>query len=261
MSDKPVSYLQTDSRWANVSYSAKGESTTIGKAGCGPTSMAMVLATWADSSVNPKTECMWALSHGYKAPHQGTYYSYFVPAAKRYGLICYQLNSASIYGNANSSHHATARKAVDGGDLVIACMGEGLWTSSGHYVVVYNVEGNMVYINDPASTKMARTHGNYAVFKTQVKYYWIIKKPSPKEEEFPMTKDEARDFIRSEVASQMGLIQDAQYRAENAPEPEWSKLEGHWKRAKDKDLTDGTQPERPAKRDEVIAFLGRLGLF
>lgn len=264
MNDKPVSYLQTDPRWGNVSYSAKGESTTIGRAGCGPTAMAMVLATWADASVNPKTEAMWALAHGYKAPNQGTYYGYFPPAAKRYNLTCYQLNAASIYGNANSSHHTTVKNALSNGDLVIACMGKGLWTSSGHYVVVYGIEGNMVYINDPASTKMARTHGNYAVFRQQVKYYWIIKKPSwikPKEEDFGMTKEEAREFIKAEVASQMGLISDANHRADNAPEPDWSKLEGHWARAQSIDLTDGTQPERAAKRDEVIAFLGRLGLF
>ena len=175
---QPVSYFQTDPRWANVSYSAKGESTTIGRAGCGPTSMAMVLATWADPSVTPKTECAWALKNGFKAPHQGTYYSYFVPAAKRYGLTCYQVNSARIYGNANSTAHTTAKNAVDNGDLVIACMGEGLWTSSGHYIVVYGIEGNMVYINDPASSKIARTHGNYLVFKQQVKYYWVIKRPA-----------------------------------------------------------------------------------
>ena len=202
------------------------------------------------------------MAHGYKALNQGTYYSYFVPAAKRYNLTCYQVNGSNIYGNANATAHTTARQAVDNGDLVIACMGKGLWTRSGHFVLVYGIEGNMVYINDPASTKMARTHGNYLVFKTQVKYYWIIKKPSwaTKEDEIDMTKDEVREFIKAEVASQMGLIQDAQHKADTAPEPKWSKLEGHWQRAIEKDLTDGTMPERAAKRDEVIAWLGRLGL-
>ncbi len=47
------------------------------------------LALWADKSVTPKSECAWALSRGYKAPKQGTYYGYFAPAAKRYGLKAY----------------------------------------------------------------------------------------------------------------------------------------------------------------------------
>ena len=180
MNKQPVSYLQTDPRWANVSYSARGESTTIGRAGCGPTAMAMVLATWADPAVNPKTECMWALANGYKYPNQGTAYSYFVPAAKRYGLECRQITPGYIYGNANSPYHAQAKQALDNGDFVIACMGKGTWTRSGHYVLVWGIEGNIVYINDPASQKLLRTRGNYLVFKQQVKHYWIIKRPQSK---------------------------------------------------------------------------------
>lgn len=217
MNKQPVSYLQTDPKWSRVSYSAKGESTTIGRAGCGPTAMAMVLATWADPSVTPKTEAAWALAHGYKYPHQGTAYPYFAAAAKRYGLYCKQITPAYIYGNANSPYHAQAKAALDNGDLVIACMGKGLWTSSGHYVLVWKIEGNMVYINDPASTRMARTHGNYLVFKQQVKLYWIIKapkkkaEPEPKKEEPDMTEAETRKIVKEEVAAQMGLLKPKTY--------------------------------------------------
>lgn len=176
---QPVIYYQTDPRWKNVSYSAKGESTTIGASGCGPSAMSMVLATWADKSVTPKTECAWALKNGWKCPHSGTYYGYFVPAAKRYGLTCKQLNGASIYGNSSSPYHAQAKAAIDNNDLVIACMGKGLWTRSGHYVTVWNIKGNTIYINDPASSRLARTQGDYSLFKKQVKYYWVIKNPNP----------------------------------------------------------------------------------
>ena len=37
MNKKPVSYLQTDSRWKNKPYRVKGENATIGGSGCGPT--------------------------------------------------------------------------------------------------------------------------------------------------------------------------------------------------------------------------------
>ncbi len=199
MNEQPVSYLQTGPRWANGSYSARGESTTIGRAGCGPTAMSMVLATWADASVTPKTECAWALAHGYKAPRQGTYYGYFVPAAKRYGLSCRQLNSASIYGNAGSVHHDTAKAELGKGNLVIACMGKGLWTSSGHYVLVWKIEGNTVYINDPASTRVARTRGDWGLFRQQVKYYWVIQCPENRREEPDMTEKETRKIAEEEA--------------------------------------------------------------
>lgn len=201
MNSKPVSYLQTDPAWKNQPYAAAGESTTIGGSGCGPTSMAMVLATWCDKNVTPLTECRWAAAHGYKAKGQGTYYSYFVPAARRYGLTCRQLNGASIYGNAASPHHATAKAALDRGDLVIACMGPGTWTTGGHYVLVYMIAGNVICINDPASTKPARTMGNYAVFRRQVKYYWVITAPQKKEE--TMSNLEIEALIESTVQARL----------------------------------------------------------
>lgn len=199
---QPVSYLQTDPRWGSISYSVKGESTTIAKSGCGPTAMAMVLATWADASVTPKTECAWALAHGYKALKQGTYYGYFPPAAKRYGLNCYQLNGSNLYGNKSSSYHAKAKEAVDKGNLVIAVMGPGNWTSSGHYVVVWKIDGDVIYINDPASTKLSRTQGSYSLFKSQVKYYWVIENPG-KTTAAPTTKTETASKPASPAAAKV----------------------------------------------------------
>ena len=180
MNVQPVSYLQTDPRWKNKLYAVKGEKSTIGGSGCGPTAMAMVLATWADKTVTPETECAWALKNGYKCLNSGTFYSYFVPAARRYGLKCTMLNGASLYKNSKSSYHDQAKAAVQRGDLVIACMGKGNWTSSGHYILLWDIRDDIVtaFINDPASTKLVRTHGDYNLFKTQVKYYWVIENPN-----------------------------------------------------------------------------------
>ena len=43
-------------------------------------------------------------------------------------------------------------------------------------------------------------------------------------------------------------------------EPAWSQEEGHWARAAAAGLVNGRAPERPLKRDEAVALLGRLGL-
>ena len=264
MNKQPVSYLQTDPRWGSLDYSAPGEKTTIAASGCGPTAMAMVLATWADPSVTPKTECAWSLAHGYKAPRQGTYYGYFEPAGARYGLRVTRLNYASLYGKSTSAYHAQVKDALDRGELVIACMGPGNWTSSGHYVLVWKIDGDTIYINDPASTKAARTKGNYSLFKQQVKYYWTIENPVPnlgtdeKEDELNMTKKEFLDSLTNEEAYQ--LMQKANRHAATLSEPEWSQKEGSWGAAIGKGITDGTAPERPVKRCEAMAWLDRLGL-
>ena len=258
MNKQPVSYLQTDPRWDACDYSAKGEQTTIGASGCGPTAMAMVLATWVDKSVNPKTECAWALAHGFKAPHQGTYYGYFEEAGRRYGLNTYRLNYTNLYGNATSAYHAQARDALDRGELVIACMGKGNWTRSGHYVLVWKINGNVIYINDPASTKAHRVRGDYAVFRREVKYYWVIERPEDRKEEDDMDINKLLNEMTDEQA--YTLLQKATRHANTLPEPEWSQKEGSWVAGTAKGITDGTGPERPVKRDEVMAMLDRLGL-
>lgn len=170
---QPVSYMQTDPRWKSVDYSAAGEKTTIGASGCGPTCAAMLIETLTGKTFTPKDACAWALKKGYKAPNQGTYYSYFVPQFKAYGIACKQLNNVSVYGYSSAAVHEKALTMLKEGYYLIACMGKGLWTSSGHYIVVWWEDGK-VRINDPASTKPERLNGDLATFKKQVKYYWAV---------------------------------------------------------------------------------------
>lgn len=53
------------------------------------------------------------------------------------------------------------------------------------------------------------------------------------------------------------LMQKAELHAKTLDEPAWSKNEGHWAKATKAGIVDGSSPERPMKRDEVIAVLGR----
>lgn len=198
MNKQPVIYYQTDPRWKNNDYSTLGEHTTIGASGCGPTAMAMVIATLKDKTVTPATECNWAKKHGYKAKNQGTYYGYFVPAGERYGLKVTRLNNNNIYGKANSNYHNKVLQAVKNGNYVIACMGPGNWTRSGHYVLLWDVIGDTAYINDPASSKQIRVRGSWSLFRSQVKYYWVVHNPKTdknRKDEEDMTKQETLELI------------------------------------------------------------------
>lgn len=175
---KPVSYLQKDPRWKDHNYSAKGESKTIGSSGCGTTCAAMVIATLKESGVTPVTTSEWSMAHGYKALNQGTYYSYFVPQLSAYGILCKRLNTSNLYGISSSAAHTEALNALKTNDWVIACMGKGNWTSSGHFILVYGYEDGLVYINDPASTKAARLKNTWDLFAKQVKCLWTVTVPS-----------------------------------------------------------------------------------
>ncbi len=173
MNKRPVYYMQTDVRWKNEPYRVSGESATVGGSGCGPSCAAMLIETLTGQTFTPLDACKWSMEHGYKALNQGTYYSYFVPQFKAFNLSCQQLNSVNLYGNSASAIHDRAFALLEAGYYLIACMGKGTWTSSGHFVVVWWEDGK-VRINDPASTKDARINGDLATFKSQVKYYWAI---------------------------------------------------------------------------------------
>ena len=77
-------------------------------------------------------------------------------------------------------------------------------------------------------------------------------------EEEPMDITKLISEMTNEQAYQ--LMQKAELCAKTIPEPSWSQEEGHWAEATAAGIVDGTSPERPAKRDEMIAILGRLGL-
>lgn len=173
MNKKPISYLQTDTRWKSKPYRVPGESSTIGSAGCGPSCAAMVIATLKDKSVTPETTCAWSIDHGYKALKQGTYYSYFQPQMAAYGIECKQLLGSRILNQPNHPIHDQVREFLQQGYYVIALMGPGTWTTGGHFVLLWDWD-DKVRINDPASTKDARLNGNPETFKNEVRCYWLV---------------------------------------------------------------------------------------
>ena len=174
---KPIDYKQNDSKWAGNPYAVDGESSTIKSAGCGPTAIADVLSSIVSPYIDPVTCASWARMHGYKVLKSGTSYNYPVAQAAAYGVTVRRINTANVYGNAKAAAHNQALQALQAGNWLIACMGKGLWTSSGHYIVAYGISGDKVYINDPASAAANRACNTWTLFSSQVKYYWVVEVP------------------------------------------------------------------------------------
>lgn len=175
---KPIDYKQNDFKWGSNAYAVDGENSTIKSAGCGPTAMADVLAAIVSPYIDPTTCASWARQHGYKVYKSGTSYSYPVAQGAAYGVTVERINISNIYGKFNNTAHIRALNELQKGNWVIACMGKGLWTSSGHYIVAYGYSNGKVYINDPASTKMIRACNDWSLFAAQVKYYWVVNVPN-----------------------------------------------------------------------------------
>ncbi|MDO5293303.1 MAG: C39 family peptidase [bacterium] len=191
---KPMDYKQGDSRWGSISYAVKGETCTIKTAGCGPTATAD-LAYLVDKSITPKETAAWMLKNGYKCLNSGTYYSGPVAYLKSIGVKSERLTGNSIYNKPNDAAITKALKALDDGHYVIACMGKGTWTSSGHFVTVYGYDKTHVYICDPASNKEERLVGNLATWKNEIKQLYIVYIDDAKVDNTPSIR------TRKEVAS------------------------------------------------------------
>lgn len=207
MSKKPVVYHQTDSRWAKKPYAVAGkENTTVAHSGCGPSCAAMLIETITGKKFTPLDACNWSMVHGYKAVGQGTYYSYFGPQFKAFGIECWQYSWVKTYHTVN----ATTRKIHDAiynylkrGYYAIALMKKGRWTSGGHFIVVYDVDDKFVYINDPASTKANRLKAERAVFENEVAYYWVVDAPKYEEEQDMLDEKKIREIVADEMEKAM----------------------------------------------------------
>lgn len=56
------------------------------------------------------------------------------------------------------------------------------------------------------------------------------------------------------------IVRKAEVHAHTLPDDEWSEKEGWFKKAHELGISDGSDPVRHMKRNEVMAILGRLGL-
>lgn len=134
-----VYYNQLDERFANQLYGTD----SIGRYGCGPTSMAMVVSSLTGSNVNPVQMAKWAYEHGYWCSKSGSYLSLIPGAAEAWGM--------SVEGCGKNDAQRIA-EALGEGKLVVAIMSKGHFTNGGHFIVLRGVKDGKIMVADPAST-------------------------------------------------------------------------------------------------------------
>lgn len=161
----PVDYKQYDKRWKSIMYSARNDkSQTIGSSGCGPTSMADIMATWVDKNITPMGMCKYALNKGYRTANSGTAWGFFKQVAVEWGH--------AFGGFVQTKSIATLKKALGAGAFAVASMGPGYWTKGGHFICVYKMDNTYVYARDPASG--SRKKQKIGDFEKQRKQFFIF---------------------------------------------------------------------------------------
>lgn len=133
-----VYYNQLDERYADQPYGTD----RIGKSGCGPTAMAIVVSSLTDDMVDPAEMAEWAYQHGYWCKGSGSYHSLIPGAAEAWGLPV---------SGCSASEPQRIVDALTAGKLVVAIMAEGHFTKGGHFIVLRGVQDGKILVADPAS--------------------------------------------------------------------------------------------------------------
>lgn len=131
-------YSQIDNRWKNILYTATGNrSQTIGSSGCGPTCASMVVSS-IKGTITPVQMADLFVKNGYRSANNGTYWSAYRAVADEFNI-----------GYIETSDINKALDLLKNNNYVICSVGNGLFTTGGHYIVLVGSEGNTLKIYDP----------------------------------------------------------------------------------------------------------------
>lgn len=166
-----VYYNQGEEPWGSMPYGTS----TIGDAGCGPTSMAIVISTLTGQTVNPQMTCAYSISNGEYVSGVGTAHSFPTNAAHHWGLTCERVGKDRM--------GYVVQSLKEGKMVVEICEAYTITGSgSGHFIVLTGVtRDGYITIADCASRE--RTGKVYSV-ETITSYgrdlaegaFWIIGK-------------------------------------------------------------------------------------
>lgn len=158
---KPNFYKQYDYRWSG--YTIRGAS--IGRNGCGPTSIANVVSALVNSRITPKDTFRWMANNGYIDPVNGSYWNGITAALKHFGITKFKVTSSS----------ASAKKTLKNNHWLIGVVVRSRWTSGGHYITLYDLTSSeRVLVSDSASNSDYRQkQGTWREYRSAERMQWI----------------------------------------------------------------------------------------
>ena len=164
MSIKPYFWKQTDKRWCNKRIG----SMTLGGGGCGPTSIANTVSPLLQKNYTPAKVWDYMAKHGYLIPGAGSTWAGITAALKHYDI------KFDVTYNDDM-----VRKYLDKGYWMIGLCGPSRWTSSGHYIVIYDYLSNgHIMVSDPYSASdYCQKNGTLAEYLKCNKCNWIAINP------------------------------------------------------------------------------------
>ena len=162
-SDTVPLFLQWDPMWGYEDYG----SSCIAVTGCGPTCLAMVgYYLTGDTNMTPDEIAQFAERSGYYEKGYGSSWKLISEGAEKLGLTVQELPLVK----------KKITDALEAGMPIILAMGEGDFTSTGHYIVLTGVENGAFQVNDPNSRIRSEKLWTYEELETQIRNIWAIGK-------------------------------------------------------------------------------------
>lgn len=154
--------LQWDERWGYAPY---GSETIVGVSGCGPTCIAMVACgLTSDSTITPAVVAKYASEAGFLTSTQDTSWELMTVGCENFG----------IQGQTLSLSENVMADTLNAGYPIICSMGPGIFTTTGHFIVLTRYENGYFTVNDPASPERSGQTYAYSEFSDQIKNLWYF---------------------------------------------------------------------------------------
>lgn len=156
-------FLQWDPMWGYEQYG----SSFLAVTGCGPTCLAMAgYHLTGEESMNPLILAEFAEKNGYYAQGYGSSWTLISEGAGKLGLTAKELPLVK----------KKMVDAVEAGNPVILALGKGDFTTTGHYIVLTDWDGEAFSVNDPNSRIRSQQLWTYEQLEGQIRNIWAISK-------------------------------------------------------------------------------------
>ena len=154
--------LQWDERWGYAPY---GSDTIIAVSGCGPTALSMVISgLMQDPYITPAVIADYASANGYLDENLDTAWELMTVGVQHFGI------SGTMLGLDENVMAAT----LASGSPIICSMGPGIFTSSGHFIVLTGYQDGSFTVHDPASKMRSSKTYTFDEFSDQIKNMWYF---------------------------------------------------------------------------------------
>ena len=156
--------MQWDTRWGYMTYG----SDFVANTGCGPVCLSM--AGWyltGDEQFSPDKVITFAAENGYYSKGNGSKWTLISQGGSALGLKVTELPLVE----------KKITNYLKAGEIIIAVMGPGDFTTTGHYIVLTGMKDGQLQINDPNSHANSEKTWPYETFAAQVRNLWLIQTP------------------------------------------------------------------------------------